>query len=389
MIKIISAGVAVLILICWAVLELIVPAKIELSENHVYPHEPYVISPAGQTLHKRILVADLHSDSLLWKRDLNQHENRGHVDVPRLQAGNVAVQMFTAVTKSPAGQNYEKNTNDSDNITYLAMAQLWPIKTWFSLLERTLYQADKLEQFANKSNGDLVFVKSQRDLAAVLEQRANGSAQIAALYGIEGAHPLEGQLDNVQTLFDVGVRMMGITHFFDNELAGSLHGISGDGLTDFGREAVLKAVGLGMIIDIAHVSPKAVKEILALSTKPVILSHGGMKGACDTSRNLPDELMQEVAAHGGLIGIGYWDGAVCDISPLGVVRSIRYAIDSLGVNSVALGSDYDGTVSVSFDTSELAVLTDTMLAQGFTEEEITKVMGANAVDFFSRHLPID
>jgi microsomal dipeptidase-like Zn-dependent dipeptidase len=99
--------------------------------------------------------------------------------------------------------------------------------------------------------------------------------------------------------------------------------------------------------------------------------------------------MQKVAAHGGLIGIGYWDGAVCDASPLGVVKSIRYAIDTLGVDSVALGSDYDGTVSVSFDTSELAVLTDTMLTQGFTEEEITKVMGANAVEFFSRHLPID
>jgi microsomal dipeptidase-like Zn-dependent dipeptidase len=389
MIKVISATVVAVLLICWAVLEFVLPVKIELSQNLIVPHESYAISSAAQTLHDRILVADLHTDSLLWKRDLNQYENRGHVDVPRLQAGNVALQMFTAVTKSPEGQNYEENTSDSDNITYLVMAQLWPIKTWFSLLERTLYQAGKLEEFASDSNGALVFVKSQRDLTAVLERRAKGNAQIAALYGIEGAHPLEGQLDNVQTLFDVGVRMMGITHFFDNELAGSLHGISGDGLTNFGRAVVLKAVELGMIIDIAHVSIAAVEEILTLTDKPVILSHGGMKGACDTPRNLPDTLMQKVAAHGGLIGIGYWDGAVCDASPLGIVKSIRYAIDTLGVDSVALGSDYDGTVAVTFDTSELAVLTGTMLEQGFSEEEITKVMGANAVDFFSRHLPID
>jgi microsomal dipeptidase-like Zn-dependent dipeptidase len=387
MIKIISAGVVFLLLIVWWVLEFIVPAQVELSQNIITLHEPYTISPAAQALHDRILVADLHTDSLLWKRDLNKHGNRGHVDVPRLLAGNVALQMFTAVTKSPDGQNYESNTSDSDIITYLAMVQLWPVSTWFSLLERVLYQADKLEQFANESNNDLVFVKNQQDLTAVLALRAKGSSQIAALYGIEGAHSLEGKLNNVQILFDAGVRMIGITHFFDNELAGSLHGISGAGLTEFGRKVVLKAVELGMIVDIAHASPAAVEEILMLSDKPVILSHGGMQGACDTPRNLSDELMKKVAAHGGLVGIGFWDGAVCDPSPVGVVKSIRYAIDTLGVDAVALGSDYDGTVEVTFDTAELAVLTQVMLEQDFSEDEITKVMGANTVAFFSRYLP--
>jgi microsomal dipeptidase-like Zn-dependent dipeptidase len=124
-----------------------------------------------------------------------------------------------------------------------------------------------------------------------------------------------------------------------------------------------------------------------LSDKPVILSHGGMQGACDTPRNLSDELMKKVATHGGLVGIGFWDGAVCDPSPVGVVKSIRYAIDTLGVDAVALGSDYDGTVEVTFDTAELAVLTQVMLEQDFSEDEITKVMGANTVAFFSRYLP--
>ena len=87
------------------------------------------------------------------------------------------------------------------------------------------------------------------------------------------------------------------------------------------------------------------------------------------------------------MGIGYWDAAVCDASPEGIVRSIRYAIDLLGVDHVALGSDYDGTIGAPFDTSEISALTDVMLRSGFSEEEIRKVMGENAKRFLLDNLP--
>ena len=118
-----------------------------------------------------------------------------------------------------------------------------------------------------------------------------------------------------------------------------------------------------------------------------MLSHGGIKRICDSPRNLSDELMQRFAAKGGLLGVGYWDGAVCDASPAGIVKSIRYAIDLLGVDHVALGSDYDGAITAPFDTSELAILTGTMLRSGFTESEIRKVMGDNAKRFLLDNLP--
>jgi len=130
-----------------------------------------------------------------------------------------------------------------------------------------------------------------------------------------------------------------------------------------------------------------VEEVLALSSRPVILSHGGMKGVCDSPRNLDDELMRKIATRGGLVGIGYWDGAVCDVTPNGVVKTIRYAIDQLGVEHVALGSDYDGTTAVMFDTSELAILTQTMLDHGFSDQEIRQVMGENAKRFLLENLP--
>jgi microsomal dipeptidase-like Zn-dependent dipeptidase len=119
----------------------------------------------------------------------------------------------------------------------------------------------------------------------------------------------------------------------------------------------------------------------------VILSHGGVKGTCDTARNLDDELMQDIAMHGGVVGIGYWDGAICDPSPKGVVSAIRYAIDLMGVEHVALGSDYDGATAVTFDVSELSVLTEEMLQAGFTEDEIRAVMGENVKQFLLANLP--
>jgi microsomal dipeptidase-like Zn-dependent dipeptidase len=130
-----------------------------------------------------------------------------------------------------------------------------------------------------------------------------------------------------------------------------------------------------------------VADALAISQAPVILSHGGVKGTCDSARNLADPLMQDIAGSGGLIGIGYWDAAVCDTTPEGVVNAIRYAIDLLGVGHVALGSDFDGATAVRFDTGELAVITEEMLRSGFTEHEIRMVMGENVKRFLLENLP--
>ena len=130
------------------------PAFVERGRNAVADHAPYPVSPAAQTLHDRLLIGDWHADSLLWKRNLLKRGNRGQVDLPRLQQGNVALQVFTAVTKSPAGMNYDANSAEAlDSITLLAIGQLWPPRTWQSLLQRALFQAEKLHGFAERSNG--------------------------------------------------------------------------------------------------------------------------------------------------------------------------------------------------------------------------------------------
>lgn len=377
--------IGIVVLLAAAFMHWILPGKVEQSMNINLPHKPYAVSEEAIKLHNSLFVADLHSDSLLWKRDLIRRSKIGHMDLPRLREGNVALQVFSATTKSPTGLNYDSNEPDSDNITRLAIASFWPPKTWGSIYERAVYQLEKLHDLARRS--ELTVVTSRQEMRGFVARREAGDPVVAAVYLIEGAHPLEGDLENLDSLFDQGLRIIGLTHFFDNEVGGSLHGISDEGLNEFGSAVIRRANEVGLIIDIAHASPQMVRDVLALSTSPVILSHGGVKGVCDTARNLDDSLMLEVASKGGLIGIGYWDAAVCDTTPQGVVKSVRYAIDLLGADHVALGSDYDGSTAVTFDTSELAVLTDAMLKAGFTTDEIRSVMGENVKRFLLQHLP--
>ncbi|MBW2236127.1 MAG: dipeptidase [Deltaproteobacteria bacterium] len=367
------------------------PGLIENARQGVLPHTPYAIGAKAAALHDSLIVADWHADSLLWGRDLLQRSSRGHVDLPRLREGNVAIQMFTIVSKSPRGQNYERNSSASgDNITPLVMIQAWPPRTWRSLLERALYQSEKLHVLAERAPEQIRIVRTAVDLEAALALRSGrpaGERPVAALLGIEGAHALDGRAENVDALYDAGFRMIGLHHFFDSRLGGSLHGESGEGLTEFGREVVRRLENRRIIIDLAHSSPAVVDDVLAMASRPVVVSHTGMQGTCDSPRNLSDAQMRRIADAGGLVAIGYWDGAICDVTPEGVVRTLRYAIDTLGVEHVALGSDYDGSTWTMFDTSELAVLTETMLRQGFTPAEIQAVMGGNSARFLLEQLP--
>ncbi len=365
--------------------QLVLPAQVESSMNTKIDHDAGAISERAQALHETLFVADLHTDSLLWKRDLAERSEVGHVDVPRMHDGNVALQVFSATTKSPKGHNVNSNTGDTDNITALAVASMWPPATWNSIYERAAYQLEKLHDLAARS--DVTVVTNKTEMRELIDRRARGERVIGGIYLIEGAHPLEGDIGNLDRLYESGLRIMGITHFFDNELGGSLHGVSKSGLTEFGREAVRRANELGIIIDIAHASPAVVTEVLEISAAPVILSHGGIRSHCDTPRNLDDDIMKAMAAKGGILGVGFWKTAVCDPTPAGVVRAIRHAIDVLGVEHVALGSDYDGTIAVTFDIGELVLLTDAMLDAGFTEAEIRAVMGDNVRRFMLENLP--
>lgn len=368
------------------------PGYVEGSMNQIDGQPLIKVSDEAKKLHATLEIVDLHSDSLMWNRDINIRATRGHMDVPRLQDGNVALQLFSSVTKTPKGQNYDGNSDKTDNITLLTVAQLQPARTWNSLVERSLYHATKLKRAIAQSGGKLVLVSSSDHdvglFAARMKQphmvdtkfdRKWRSQPVGAMLTIEGLHNLEGKAENLDRLYGAGFRMAGLTHFFDNELGGSMHGLKKGGLTPFGRDIVRRMEAKGMIVDIAHLSHASVAEVLAMATRPVVSSHGGVQATCKVNRNLTDDEIRGVAKTGGIIGIGYWEGAICDTSPRAAAKAMKHVRDLVGIAHVALGSDYDGATTVRFDTSQLVQVTQALMDEGFTPDEIRAVMGENAL----------
>lgn len=384
-------GVALLVVLAAAAFLVFAPGYVERGLNPLrMPSEGWPVSPQAQALHDRLVIGDWHSDALLWDRNILDRADRGHTDVPRLLEGNVAVQVFTTVTKSPRGQNYDQNSAEAgDNITPLFMGQLRPLRSWFSLRERALVQAEALVRAAEAAPDQLRLIRTRADLQAVLDARAGGQRILGAVLGSEGAHPLEGDIANLDVMHDAGFRLLGLTHFFDNELGGSLHGEGGTGagLSDFGRQVVDGMIQRGMVIDLAHASPLMVQDVLAIPEARPILSHTGIHGHCGSARNLDDALVQAIAAKGGVIGIGFWADVVCGGTPAHIAESILAAIALVGEDHVSLGSDYDGSVGVPFDAAHLSALTQALMDEGLTEAQIAKVMGGNMIRHLSETLP--
>ena len=362
------------------------PPAVERHFNAVHA-PPRAVSERARALHARLLVVDLHADSLLWGRDLLRHGDRGHVDVPRLVAGNVAVQGFTVVTQTPRGQNLWSNDDRTDNVTLLALVQRWPPRTWTSLEERALYQAERLRETAQRSGGTLSLIRTSADLSGFLERRAGRRDLAAGFLGLEGAQSLAGDPEGLDELQAAGYRMIAPVHFFDTAFAGSAHGVGKGGLTSAGRALVSGLERRSMLLDLAHASEKAIDDALAIARRPVVVSHTGVKGTCDNPRNLSDAHLRGVARTGGVVGIGFWETAVCGTGADAIARAVRHAVAVAGIEHVALGSDFDGAVSTPFDAAGLDTLTEALMAEGFGDADIARIMGANAIRVLQGSLP--
>ena len=352
------------------------------------PVDPFAVSRGARALHAELRVADMHADPLLWPRDLLDRGGAGHVDVPRLIEGRVALQVFGVATQSPFGLNFERNSVDAFDVqTPLAIASGWEPRAWTSRLARALHQAESLREAAAESEGKLTLIATRGDLARHLSAFAGDPQRTAAFLGLEGMHALDGRVESLDALSAAGFRMIGFAHFFDNPFAGSSAGEEKHGLTPLGREALARMDELSLIADLAHASPATIRDVLAQTRRPVVVSHTGVQATCPGPRNLSDDEIRAIAANGGLIGIGAFEGAVCDTAPRAVARAMRHVRDLAGIEHVALGSDFDGAVTTAFDVSETAVLVDALFAEGFTPDEVRLALGENTLALFAKVLP--
>lgn len=345
------------------------------------------VSDQARALHASAFVVDMHADTLMLRGDLTVRSRTGHVDLPRLQAGGVALQFFTAVTKVPLGFNIEATDGDRlDLLTLIGLANFSPFLTR-DLLGRALLYSERLNDSIARAHGALLPVRSVAELDQLVARRVADPTVVGALLGSEGAQPLLGDPANVDVLYRAGFRMIGLAHFFDNEFVGSAHGLVKGGLTDKGRDLVRGMEQLGILVDLAHVSPAGIDDVLAIATKPVVVSHGGVRGTCDNRRNLSDDQLRGIARTGGVVGIGYWETAVCGTEMRYITAAMRYAIGIVGEDHVGLGSDFDGATTTGFDTSALPALTQQMLNDGMPDTTIRKVLGGNVERVLRQVLP--
>lgn len=327
-------------------------------------------------LHRRVPIADGHADSLMWNRDLSKASDQGHVDFPRLREAGVKIQAFTIVTRGlPVVGGFP----------LFMLKERWPSSARQSEWTRCAWQLERLEAFCAASSGLASIAGTKAGLSSNLAE-----GRLSAIIGIEGAHAIEGSVERVAELAARGVRFMSLTHLANNELGGTSTPLMGNRpLTPLGREVLDAMAAAGMVVDVAHASDAMLPELLSHPTIRPFCSHAGVKGATPLWRNLDDATLKAVADKGGVVGIIFAPQFVGGRQFTDVARHIEHAVQVMGEEGVALGSDFDGMIPLPQgmkDVRDLKKLTQTLLDRGMPVRVVEKVLGHNFRRFWGEVL---
>jgi membrane dipeptidase len=362
------------------------------------------VSPRANRLHQRAIVIDTHDDTtqrLIFDKtfDIGARHADGSIDIPRVREGGLDALFFSIwITGDVTGP---------------------------TAVRRALRQIDAVREAVRTHPRDLVLATSAADI-----RRAAASGQIAALMGVEGGHMLDEDLGVLRSFAALGVRYLTLTHSLNTTWADS----SGDtpvhnGLTAFGREVVRELNRLGVMVDLSHVADKTFYDALEVTRAPVLLSHSSMRAISKHPRNVTDDMLRALAKNGGVVMINYnaaflseeyrvatsapeWRARFDAIAKacagdeacaiLGrqraaheamragqlprvewdkVVEHIEHAVTIAGIDHVGLGSDFDGAdMPLGLeDASKLPTLTDALLAKGYSEGDVQKILGGNVL----------
>jgi len=324
-------------------------------------------SDAARAIHAEHPAIDLHADTLMWSRwlDYDIHKAHepplpfaalgGHVDLPRMREGGMGAQFFGLVSL--------------------------PLADRPRGMARTVHeQIDALDrQLLNKSSS----VRLVRKAHEIEQCKREGV--MGALLGIEGAHALEGSLDNVGVFARRGVRYIGLLHFSANEAGYPAYGRGrrdDDGLTRWGFGLVERCEAEDVIVDLAHINKKGFLDACRVAKKPPIVSHTGVIGAFEHWRNIDDEQLRAVADKGGVVGVIFCPKFVGGDGLEPVVRHLKHIVDIVGEDAPALGSDWDGFIIPTKplkDPRGLPLLTDALLDAGFSEKAVGKLLRDNVM----------
>ncbi len=363
------------------------------------------VSDLAKKLQSTSIVIDTHDDTtqrlLDPKFDLSLRHNDGNIDIPRMKEGGLSAIFFSI---------------------WIPSKILGP-----EAVKKALDQIDAVRETVRKNPNDLMLATSAADIREAKKQH-----KIAVLMGVEGGHMMGNDLSVLRTFAALGVRYMTLTHMDNNEWAdSSTDKPAHNGLTDFGKDVIREMNRLGIIVDIAHVSDKTFYDALETSKAPVFSSHSSCRAICQAPRNMTDDMIRDLAKHGGVIQINYHvgflsqefrdyekahpeaekeineevkkrcgdneacrlttgDQVVRDFMQAGklpkvdwtvIVDHIDHAVKIAGADHVGLGSDFDGAVMPlgMQDVTHIPQITDALLKKGYSESDIRKILGENTL----------
>ncbi len=325
----------------------------------------------AREIHQRCCIADAHADALMWNRDLCLRSTEGHVDFPRLKEAGVKLQCFPVVTRGYPLVN---------GFGLLKWKRNWPPHARQGEWAACVWQLDRMADFCRRSGGQASIVGKSNELAQNVSRGA-----LSAVLGIEGGHALEGKVERVKEVYQRGVRFIGLTHLYNNELGGSSSPLQGNKpLTELGRQMLDEMAKLGMVLDVSHASPKTLEQMLEHPVRP-FCSHAGVAKERKLWRNLDDASLKKIADKGGVVGIIFATYYVGGKTLDDICRHIEHAINVMGEDGVGLGSDFDGLIPLPQgikDVADLPNLTEALLKRGMPVRVAEKVAGENYKRFF-------
>lgn len=326
------------------------------------------------------MIFDLHCDTI-WKiseakrkgEEIRLEESYLQVDEEKLSKGNYFAQCFAIYIPNKYPNPFQRCLHDVE-----------------------IYQEE---------------IKKSRVLAPVFDysdfEKNAKNGKISAVLTMEDGCPIGENFDNLHALYSKGVRMICLLHNHVNPIGNPnfeqecLDGSSNPktantttGLTEFGRALVKEMNKTGIVIDVSHLSDKGFYEVVKLSERPIVASHSNARTVCKHVRNLTDDMLYKLAENGGVTGINYAKHFMHNNEALGkntsecALEHIRYIKKKIGINHIALGSDFDGIdldIEIS-DASKMNVIIATLEKGGFSTEEIEKIAYKNALRVFKANM---
>ncbi len=335
-------------------------------------------------------IFDGHNDTILdilRGRSFFKKSDTGHIDLPRAKKGGLGGGFFAIFVPSPRPMGgfpgFNTNPDGSYHIPLPDPLEHRYARDFATKALRTLYAVEA------ESKGDVKIVRTADELAQCLEE-----GTFAMILHFEGVEAIDTNLDSLHVFYQAGLRSVGITWSRPNAFG---YGVpfafpmgpdTGPGLTDAGKALVKECNQLGIMIDLSHLNEKGFWDVAELSSAPLVATHSNAHALAATPRNLLDKQLDAVKASDGIVGINYHIGFLREdgrsdkeTSYAEIVRHAAYIADRIGIDHVALGSDFDGATMPQDlkDAAGLPKLMDALKEHGFDKKALKKIANENWV----------